>query len=237
MIKNNKQGIVLICARGGSKGLKNKNIKKIKNLELVGWSIKVAKKVNNIRKIVISSDSQKIINIATKYGALAPFKRPKNISSSTANEFLVWKHAIKKINQIYNFFPDFIVSLPPTCPSRSIADINSALNFFLNNKFDGLVSMCESNRSPYFNIVKKNKRQAISIFSKKNNIYRRQDVPKTYDITTAFYIADTQYVLNTSNFLSGNIAGYEIHKKNAIDIDDIYDFNLAKIILEKKIEK
>lgn len=237
MINYKKQGVVLICARGGSKGLKNKNIKKINNLELVGWSIKIAKKIKNIKKIIISSDSKKIINIADKYGALAPFKRPKNISSSTANEFLVWKHAIKKIHQIYNFFPDFIISLPPTCPSRSIKDVNKALKFFLNNKFDGLVSICESNRSPYFNIVKKNKNQSINIFSTKNNIYRRQDAPKTYDLTTAFYIANTKYVLNTSSFLSGNIAGYQIQRKNGIDIDDIYDFNLAKIILENEIKK
>ena len=234
----NKIGVVIICARAGSKTLKNKNIKKINNIELVGWSILVGKKIRCIKKIIISSDSKKIIDISKKYGALAPFVRPKRLSTSKANEYEVWKHAIKKIIKIYNFKPDFIISLPPTCPTRSTKDINKALYFFLKQNYDGVVSICESNRNPYFNIVKRNiLTKKISIFSKIYNIYRRQDAPKTFDITTAFYIAKTNYILNSKSFLSGKIAGYLIKKKNGIDIDDIYDFNLSKIILENKIEK
>jgi CMP-N-acetylneuraminic acid synthetase len=113
----------LICARGGSKGIKNKNLLKINNISLVGRSILQAKKCSLINKIYISTDSTKIAELAKRYGALVPFLRPKKLSGDKISEILVWRHFInfieKRIKKI-----DYIVSIPPTAPLRKIKDTN-----------------------------------------------------------------------------------------------------------------
>lgn len=233
-IEKKKRGIALICARAGSKRLKNKNIKKIRNIPLVAWSILLAKKLNMIEKVIVSTDSKKIISIAKKYGAEIPFIRPKSLSGSKSNEYSVWKHALTNIKKKYNYLPDYIISLPPTCPTRSLVDVKKALNFFLKNNFDTVISICNSSRSPYFNMVRLKKNKTISLFSKNKHYHRSQDVPLTYDLTTAFFISKSHFVLNSDAIFSGKVGGYVIKKQNGIDIDDNIDFNVSKNILEKK---
>ena len=83
--------IALICARGGSKGLSNKNIKHLNGIPLIGWSINVAKKIENISRIIVSTDSEEIANIALEYGAEVPFIRPKELALDNSPEWLVWR--------------------------------------------------------------------------------------------------------------------------------------------------
>lgn len=231
MNKKKLRGIVLICARSGSQRLKNKNLRNIKKIPLIGWSIKAAKKLSMVEKIIVSSDSKKILKIAKKYGAETPFIRPKNLANSRSNEFLVWKHALDQIYKIYKFHPDFVISLPPTCPTRSVKDIENAYKLYKKNNFKTVISICESYRSPYFNIVKLNKSKSVNLFSNGSSYHRSQDVPKTYDITTAFYIANAKFILKSENIFSGKVGGYIVNKINGIDIDDELDFKLSKIVL------
>ena len=86
--------LAIICARSGSKGLKNKNILKIAGVPLIGHSIKMAKSLKNISKVIVSTDSKKIASIAKKFGAEVPFLRPKDLSTDKSREIDAWKHAI-----------------------------------------------------------------------------------------------------------------------------------------------
>lgn len=85
---------VLICARGGSKGLKNKNIKFFAGKPLIYWTISLAKKLKEVDEIFVSTDSNKIANISKKYGAKVPFMRPKKLASDSSSEWLSWRHAL-----------------------------------------------------------------------------------------------------------------------------------------------
>lgn len=237
MIIKKKRGIALICARAGSQRLKNKNIKKINGIPLVGWSILLAKRLKMIEKVIVSTNSKRIISISKKYGAEAPFVRPDYLSNSKSNEFFVWRHALLNIKKKYNFFPDYIISLPPTCPTRSLPDVKKALNFFLNNKFDTVISVCNSYRSPYFNLGKLSKNKSLTLFNSSKFYSRSQDVPMTYDLTTAFFISKSEFILKSDNIFLGKVGGYVVKKKNGIDIDDYLDFMLSKNILEKKNEE
>ena len=118
-----KSAFAIICARGGSKGLKNKNLKKINGLSLVAHSVLMAKKIKIIKKIIVSTDSKRIADEAIKYGAVVPELRPKNLSGDTTPEWKVWKYLInlfiKKKYLGFNINKDFIISLPPTAPLRS----------------------------------------------------------------------------------------------------------------------
>ena len=173
----------LICARGGSKGIKNKNLLKINDISLVGRSIIQAKRCLLINKVYVSTDSIKIKNEAEKHGASVPFLRPKKISGDKTSEILVWRHFInyieKKIKKI-----DYIVSVPPTAPLRTTKDINECLRVAMKNKADVVLTGSISHRNPYFNMVKIKNKKISLVCSSKKNIVRRQDAPKCYDLTT-----------------------------------------------------
>ena len=126
-----KNTIAIILARGGSKGIPNKNIKIFNGLPLVAWSVIQAKISKKISKIYLSSDSNKILNIGKKYGAV-PIKRPKRISGDKSRSESAILHLLNKINYV----PDGVVMLEPTAPLRSPKDIDNCITNFYFNKLD-----------------------------------------------------------------------------------------------------
>ena len=223
--------IALICARGGSKGIKKKNLLKINNISLVGRSILQAKKCPLINKIYISTDSTEIANEAKKYGGLVPFLRPKKISGDKTSEILVWRHFInyieKKLKKI-----DYIVSVPPTAPLRRIKDINECLRVAIKNKADIVLTGSISHRNPYFNMVKIKNKKISLICSIKKKIVRRQDAPRCYDLTTVCYVFRPGYIKNNSNLFSNKTRLVIIPKERSLDIDNNFDYELAKFLFK-----
>ena len=124
------KNVVFIFARSGSKGLKNKNIKKFSGKPLIYWTIKQAKKIKNIDSIILSTDSIKIANLGKKYGASVYFIRPKKLASDNSPEWLSWKHAVKFIQKKFKTNLSKIVVLPVTSPCREIKDINNCINLY-----------------------------------------------------------------------------------------------------------
>ena len=218
-----------IFARGGSKGIKNKNIVKINGKPLIYFTIKEALKSRFIKRIVVSTDSPKIKKISSKYKTDI-ILRPAKISGDKSPELYAWKHAIQ--NDL-NSEDEIFISLPATSPLRSVKDIDKAILKFKKSNFDILIGITPSQRNPYLNMVKKIGKN-IKIVIDRKNYYRRQDVPKVYDITTAIYIAKKRYFLNTKEILKGKVGYIEIPKERSLDIDDMYDLKLAKILLRKE---
>lgn len=227
--------LCLICARGGSKGIKNKNLLKISNISLVGHSIKIAKKIKAFNKIVVSTDSIKIAKEAKKYGAEVPFLRPKKLSKSTSAEIDAWKHAILFFKKKGIYF-DTIVSLPCTSPLRNLKDVNRCIKKFKSKKYNSIITVKKSLRNPYFNIVEKKKNGFYDIVIKgKKYIHNRQAAPATFDVATVCYISTTKYILKNNNLFNGKVGVIEVSTSSAIDIDNLYDYKLAKFIYEKKL--
>ena len=220
----------LICARGGSKGIKNKNLRKIKGKSLVERSIIFAKKFNN--KIFLSTDSQKISNVGLK-NKIEIVSRPKNLATDNVGEILVWKHYVNwmKKKKIRN---NFFISLPPTSPLRSLETVKKSIKMFKKGNYDVVVVVTKSRRSPYFNIVKR-KKDYIQVFANKIKYVRRQDVPKTYDLTTIAYVINPIFLeKNKINSIFDGKVGF-VETKNIIetlDIDNNYDLKLAKFLLK-----
>ena len=193
--------VAFIFARGGSKGLKNKNLLKFKNKSLLGNAILHAKKSKLIKEIFVSTDSLKIKNEAIKYNALVPFLRPKKLASDNSPEIDSWKHAVNFLNHKLFIYPDYIVSVPTTSPLRNVSDINKCITEAVNKKLDLVIAIAESQKNPYFNMLefKKNK---FKIIKKNKNFYRRQDAPKFFDITTVCYVFKTKYIKKTNDYSS-----------------------------------
>jgi N-acylneuraminate cytidylyltransferase len=219
-----------VFARGGSKGLPKKNILKINNIPLVAYGIIHAKKIKEIKSVFVSSDCPEIGKIAKEYGA-EWIKRPPELASDTSSEWLAWQHAIRYVIKKKGKFNCFL-SLPATSPLRSIEDIEKGLAALKNN-VDLVVSMVRSKRSPWFNMVTKYNNDNIKLLMNNTSITRRQDSPLCYDLTTAFYVGRTEFILNTNNFWEGKVAGVEIPEERAIDIDNKLDFQIAEYIANK----
>lgn len=220
----------VIFARGGSKGLPNKNILNFCGHPLITWTIKQALAVDRIDKVIVSTDSVEIARVAKEAGAYVPFIRPSELATDDSAEWLSWKHLVKFLKN-QNQLPEILISLPATSPLRSLEDINNCLKEFHLGDCDGVLGITESHRNPYFNMVSIDSQQRISILNQNAGlITRRQDAPNIFDITTIAYVARPSYVESSQGFFVGNIRGVLIPKERALDIDDHHDFLIAEYL-------
>jgi len=225
-----------IFARGGSKGLPGKNIKLLLGKPLIQYSIEVALQTPSIDKIFVSTDDIAIASVAELNGAIV-IDRPTKLAQDNSPEWLAWKHAINWVKEQYGDFNQFI-SLPATSPLRSVKDVESAILRKSNVGADICIAISPANRSPYFNMVKKLSDNSIELVNEtESKIIRRQDAPEVFDITTVVYVADVEFIMNNGNIFDGTVASIEIPKCRAVDIDDIYDFKFAEVILKYHLEK
>lgn len=226
------KNVAFVFARGGSKGIPNKNISIFCGKPLIQWTIELALKCNKIDKLVVSTDSLEIANVAKSFGADVPFLRPAELSDDLSPEISAWKHSINFLNDNNIFFDNFI-SLPCTSPLRNIQDIEGALELFNSENPDMLISVKDPSSNPYFNMIKIVDNRCKKIFDSSNTFYNRQSAPEVWDIATVIYIAKPQYILESKDFLSGDIIPFYIPKQRAIDIDDQYDFKFAEFLMSE----
>ena len=230
--------LITICGRGGSKGVKNKNIKEIDGKPLIAYTIEVAKKWDKAGKIVCSTDSEKIAAVAKEYGADVPFMRPDELANDTAGKLPVIRHALKESEKIYGENFDVVVDLDVTCPIRSVQDIDKAFKIFMDKKPDLLFSVVKSSRNPYFNMVELNEEGFARLVKEEpdGKILRRQDAPKVYDIIASIYIYGREFLLNESYdklLDSKRVAVYEMSDNSAIDIDTELDFKYMEFLIKE----
>jgi N-acylneuraminate cytidylyltransferase len=163
--------------------------------------------------------------------------RPDELAQDDSPEWQSWKHAIRWVNERYGEFETFI-SLPATSPLRNVKDVESAINKRNSIGADICIAVTPANRSPYFNMVKKKSNNLIELVNKPaNKIFRRQDAPEVFDITTLVYVANVQFIMKNNNLFDGIVTSIEVPKHRAVDIDDIYDFNFAETILNNSLNE
>jgi len=224
--------IALICARGNSKGIKNKNLLKLKKTSLIAHAIKQARKSSYIKKVIVSTDSKKIAKEAIKYKAEVPFLRPAILAKDNSPEIETWRHAIKFLSKKKKI--DYIVSVPTTSPLRKVSDIDNCIKKAIKNNLDMVFSITKSSKNPYFNMVKVKNKKLELVLSSKKKISRRQDAPECFDLTTVCYVFKPKYILKKKNNLfSGKTGFIEIPKNRSIDIDSKEDYLMAKLLSVK----
>ena len=153
--------VSFIFAREGSKGIKNKNIIKFNGKNLIGWTIEQAHQIKEIDKVIVSTDSKKIAKISKFYGAEVPFLRPKYLAKDKSSELQSWKHALKEFKKFMAIFLIYLLVFHAS-PLRKKIDIQKCINLFKNSDADLVVCVTESNRNPYFNMVKINEKDYLS---------------------------------------------------------------------------
>lgn len=226
-----RRAFAFIFARGGSKGLPGKNIKHLQGKPLLAYAIEVAKEVNIIEKVFVSTDCDKIAEVAREFGAIV-IERPIELATDSSPEWLSWRHAIEYAKLHHGDF-DLFFSLPTTSPLRQAVDVTNAYDKLTNSHADICISVTPANRSPYFNMVSLSSEGfANLVIMPDGAVARRQDAPKVFDITTVVYAASVNFIENNSAIFSGKVVASIVPKERSVDIDDIFDFYLAEAILK-----
>jgi CMP-N-acetylneuraminic acid synthetase len=218
-----------IFARGGSKGLPGKNIKELGGIPLLAHGIRLAKAIDRVERIFVSTDDAQIAAIATQFGAEV-IDRPAALATDTASEWMAWKHAILHVRSLGLDF-DIFLSLPATSPLRNGQDVSNCLDA-LQADIDVVITVTPSARSPYFNMVSTDAAGLAHVLLGNAEFKRRQDVPSVYDITTVAYVARPDFILTHGRLFEGRVRPVVIPKERAVDIDDAYDFKLAQALLD-----
>lgn len=222
-----------IFARGGSKGLPQKNVRLLGGKPLLQHSIDVALESHAFDMVFVSTDDDEIASIGSSAGAHI-IKRPQELACDHSPEWLAWRHAIEWTRKHHGEF-DLFVSLPATSPLRSVDDVLGAIGKLQHSGADVCISVTPSSRSPYFNMVKLTADGFCELVNKcPEGPIRRQDAPPVFDITTVVYAANPNFIMTSSGLFEGNVVTIEVPKERAVDIDDIHDFLFAEAIFNAK---
>lgn len=230
--------LCIIPARGGSKGLPDKNIKKLCGKPLIGWTIGQAKNCNFIDEIFVTTDSVKIAKVAEDFGIKIPFLRPKELAHDTSSSVDVVLHVLEYY-QSRNLFFDYIILLEPTSPLRRKSDLDSAIKLAIEDQTaDGIVSLGEIHLEHPM-ITKKIgvSGRIISYIADVEKISQRQQADKAYFPYGVIYMIKTEVFLREHAFYTNNIIPYYIERWQNYEIDDIFDFVAIEAILKKMQEE
>jgi len=219
--------VAFIPARGGSKGLPNKNIRNIHGKPLIAWSILSALESTRIQKVFVSTDSSEIAKCALSYGAEVPFLRPASISGDDASTESAMLHFCEWLNKNKQEF-DNLLLIQPTSPIRAVGRFDSAIKYFEDNAFDSLVAVAETHRFRWRNL---DEPTASYDFMKRP---RRQDISETmqeYIETGSFYLTKLKKFISSGNRITGKIGLYVTPEDESYEIDSLTDFKICECLL------
>jgi CMP-N-acetylneuraminic acid synthetase len=231
--------VALICARGGSKGLPGKNIRPLAGVPLIAWSIRQALAISRIKRVIVSTDSEEIAEVARKFGAEVPFMRPAELAQDRSPERGVWRHALEYLKTTEGVYPDVLIVVPATAPLRLPEDLERCLDEFAQGEADTVITVSEAHRNPYFNMVKARADGCVElvIVPADGALARRQDAPDVYDMTTVAYVTDPEFVMRADSIFAGRVRAVQIPVERAVDIDTLLDFKMAECLLEYRNER
>lgn len=221
-------------ARGGSKGLPGKNILPLVNKPLIAWSIEQTLALKSLHRMIVSTDAPDIAEIAIQYGAEVPFLRPPELATDNSPEWLSWRHLLNFLLDDEGELPDVLLSVPATSPLRVTADLEQCIQKYFETNADVVITVCPSYRNPYFNMVSlSSEGDATLAIRPEYPIYRRQDAPELFDMTTVAYAIKPSFVLSASSLFDGRIAAIQVPPERSVDIDNLLDFKFAEFLLTK----
>lgn len=224
--------LAIIPARGGSKGIKNKNIRRFDKLPLVAHTILMARKARCLERIIVSTDSPEISKIAKQYGAEVPFLRPANLARGGSQIADAVQHVVKEVKKLDGYSPDYIMLLQPTSPLRQTKDIDNAVRLMRKTKADSLVSICRTENLLFL----KDEKHGIKILNPDFlSTANRQELSRVYKLDgSMIYLTKTRTFMRYKSFLAGKLVGYEIERWRAIDLDEPQDFVVGEQIFKSR---
>jgi len=224
-----------ICARSGSKGVVNKNIREIDGKPLLAYSILQAKASNLFQAIAVSSDSTEILDLASRCEVDYLIERPMYLATDHAPKIPVIQHALLTVEELANQYFDIIVDLDVTSPLRYVSDISDVVNLLETKGVSNVITGTPARRSPYFNIVEINDEGIVQLSkSLERPIFCRQDAPKAYDLNASIYAWQRLVLLECKTIFNKDTLLYIMPEERSIDIDSELDFEYVKLLMSKR---
>lgn len=231
MYKNNKV-VCIIPARGGSKGLKGKNIKELLGKPLIAYSIEQAKQSKYIDRVIVSTEDSTIADISKEYGAEVPFIRPAELATDESGVIGVLLHAVEWFeSSSYDF--QILVLLHTTTPLRKTEDIDNSIELLAETKADSVFSVAEAYRNPYFNMVEIDKDGKVHLI-KEGSFVTRQSAPPVFDMNASIYVWWKDILKNYKKTILEKSRIYIMPRDRSVDIDDTMDFKISEMLLKEK---
>jgi len=222
--------LVVIPARGGSKGLPGKNIRLLNGKPLIHYTIEAAREVFPDERICITTDSEEIRNVAMKTGIPVPFLRPDYLASDTATSYDVLLHALEYYSA-NGIEIDTIILLQPTSPLRNGEQITEAVDHY-SLEIDMVVSVKLTDANPYY-VLKEENDKGFLVPTKTGKFTRRQDCPEVYELNGAIYIINRKSLEKSDWTGFTRTIKYVMDKRSSVDIDDLIDFELAELLVKQ----
>jgi len=230
----NKIILAIVPARGNSKGIRNKNLRKINGISLVEHAGNVLKKVSWIDYSIISSDSDKIIRAAKKSNLECFFKRPRNLSGDRISDYSVIKHAVNTFEKKKKIKIDIILLIQPTSPLRKVKYVKDVIKKIIDKRLDSVwsVSKVDLKFHPLKQLIFSN--NGLFYFDKKGkSIIARQQLSKTYYRNGVIYAVSKKSILINKNLLGKKSSAYVINTPQ-VSIDTLKDLSLANKLIKSK---
>ncbi len=225
----------VIPARAGSKGVKNKNIKKLNGKPLISYTLETALAVNFIEQIVVSTDSEQVMEIAAAYAKVDLLARPKELATDTASGIDVFRHGIQHVRMKYGDF-DYYVYLQPTSPLRAPEDIEEAIRIAVQRKALSVISVCECAHHPLWCNVLPDSLSLEGFIPPEIRGKNRQDLAVYYQLNGAFYLVAAELANSSSfDFFGPRSFACVMPKDRSVDIDSEEDFIYAEMLFSRKV--
>ena len=220
--------LVIIPARGGSKGIPHKNIKPLNGKPLIHYTIDEAREIVGDEDICVSTDDPEIIKCVDDYGLKVPFVRPEELATDTAGTYEVLLHALNFYEKQGRHY-DVVLLLQNTSPFRKAEQIKEALKLYTPD-VDMVVSVKECAANPYYCVFEENSEGYLHVCKGEGNIFRRQDAPKVYEYNGAIYIMNAEKLKTTHMHKMQKRVKYVMDDLSSFDLDTMWDWEMAERI-------
>ncbi len=227
--------LAVICARGGSKGIKGKNLRTLMGKPLLAHTIEQARQSGVFDWVAVSSDSHQILAVGTAAGADFAIERPPALASDTAPKVPAIRHCAQEVERLTGAAADTIVDLDATAPLRSLDDIRDAVAKLESSDADNLVSGMPARRSPYFNLVEEQPDGRVQLAKIPDTpIVRRQDAPRCFDLNASIFVWKRAALFSELDTAMGNnTILFEMPEERSIDIDNDLDFAFVEFMMTR----
>ena len=228
--------LAIIPARGGSKGVTNKNIRMLAGKPLIAYTLEASQKSSVLTHTIVSTDSEEIATIAKNHGGKVPFMRPAELATDMAASLPVIQHAVKEMEALLNCKFDAVVMLQPTCPLRASADIDQAVNKLFESKADSVISVTDvgGHHPLRMKRIVAGDHLVNYIEQGAEDMRPRQVLPPTYIRNGALYVAKRDVIMEKNTFVGEDCRAYIMPGDRSVNIDVFEDLLVAEHYLKEK---
>ena len=220
--------VAIIPARGGSKGIPRKNIKELCEKPLITYIIETALRVEELDRVIVSTEDKEIAEVAKKCGAEVPFMRPEELARDETPTLPVLQHAVKYLEEKENYKPDIIVLLYATSPLLKHERVSEAIKLLKARGFDSVLSVVED-RGHYW--IKRGE-DYERLYPKV--LKNRQFTEPLLKENGAIYLCKRDLLMKENTMVGGKIGFLKIQKEESIDIDEPLDFEIAEFFMRRR---